>query len=148
MTLNFQLYKNRLYDTFDQLKWSEKGPRTSGPFLLTLNMMNGGLTIPIEMSHIFPMEYYGQYGTYGTNRFVLTIGLRLAKQESPMKLEETHIFFPDAIVSFDDTAVYIVFPSNEIFDRKHTVTDTIAFFRKHLAGIYYLVEYLQAQQPV
>ena len=146
MALSFQLYKNRLYDSFDQLKWTTmESQRTSGVIHLALNMMNGGLTIPIEFTHRFPLEYYGKTGTYGTNRFVLTIGLR--RKESPVKLEETLLFFPDATVSFDGTAVYIVFPSNPSFERKHTLPDTITFFRNHLAGIYYLVEYLQAQQP-
>jgi len=144
MALNFQPF----YITFDKLKWTTmEGQRTSGPFLLNLNMMNGGLTVPIEFTHTFPLEYYGKSGTYGTNKLVLTIGLRWVKQASPVKLDETFLFFPDANVSFDDTAVRIVFPSNSSFEGKHTLTETVAFFRQHLAGIYYLVEYLQAQQP-
>jgi hypothetical protein len=121
-----------------------------------LNRMNGGFQIPIIYRHSFPVEYYGKPGTFGTNDFSFTLGLKRERKTGEVlpfaKLDDIHHFFPGAKVNLTEDeslgaeGVKIFLPANAIFDKAHTLQDTIAYFQTHMATIWSVADYLQAQQ--
>jgi hypothetical protein len=109
-----------------------------------LNFMNGGAMMNITMRHTFPIDYYGKTGTYGTNVFIIRFFLKLSNKLQ--KLDDLRFFFQTETYSDCENVITIEFPSNDEFDERHTLQQTIDFFQHVLPRVISAAEYLQAHQ--
>lgn len=107
--------------------------------------MNGGQVVKVNLSHDYPLEYYGKPGTYGTNRFTVSLDLKRGKNQE-FKLSEACFFIPELKLDQNGDALSFDLPATSVFDSRHTLSDTKDFFLQYLPKISALADYLQAHQ--
>jgi len=133
-----------LVDLDDQGLWEVTKEYRTIRLSVPLNRMNGGLPIDMVFTHHFSPDYYGLPGTYGTNRFSITLYLK-RRQADYAKLGDIPLFLTERYtVNADSITIHL--PSNAAFDGKHTLETTKDLFRSYSTAIYQLADYLQAQQ--
>jgi hypothetical protein len=108
--------------------------------------MNGGYTVPLELTHEYPVEYYGKPGTYGTNTFSFTMWLKRERRQSTfLKVEDARLFNLE-LCPVEGDGLKGCLMADFRFDGPHTLADTLVFFEPYWDTIYKLADYLQAQQ--